>query len=77
MLDKTVPSRDEHAMRLRGDRKARLYERTCGSKKGYRTKRQAIDAAIRVSTLASVQRPYKCPYCQTWHLTGKPEGGGR
>lgn len=46
----------------------------CGRKLYYATKELAMARALKsVACGAPMLRAYKCPYCEGWHLTSKPE----
>lgn len=50
-------------------------ERKCGDKRRYPTKKQAVDAATAIfrKTDHGFQTPYKCFYCNDWHIGHLPK----
>lgn len=50
----------------------RVY--SCDSKRAYATWRDARGAALhRIKAAREPIRPYKCRFCQWWHIGHKPE----
>lgn len=47
----------------------------CLGKDRYRTEGDALAACARYAKRALALRPYKCPYCSGWHITGKHASG--
>lgn len=47
-----------------------LESRVCG----YKTKRSAADAALYVNTSAEPLKPYRCPFCDCFHVGHEPTG---
>ena len=55
----------------------KFVDRSCGGKTEYKDQALAVDAARQLREWDGARlKPYKCPFCQGWHLTSRGKGVG-
>ena len=64
----------QHQKKRRIEREKELERKACTSKNRYASKREAEEAIIACAAYGTRGlHSYRCPYCNGWHLTSKPE----
>ena len=64
----------QHQRKRQIDREKALERKACTSKNRYTSKREAEEAIVACAAYGTRGlHSYRCPYCDGWHLTSKPE----
>ena len=64
----------EHQQKKRAEKEAALRKKACESKNRYISKSEAEAAISACASYGTTGlHSYRCPYCDGWHLTSKPE----
>ena len=73
-MDNLFASEGKRQQKNRAEKEAALRKKACESKNRYTSK---SDAEVAITSCASYGttglHSYRCPYCNGWHLTSKPE----
>ena len=73
-MDNLFASEGKRRQKNRAEKEAALRKKACESKNRYTSKSNS-EAAITSSASYGTTglHSYRCPYCNGWHLTSKPE----
>lgn len=73
-MDSLFASEGERQKNKRAEKEAALRKKACESKNRYISKSEAEAAISECASYGTTGlHSYRCPYCDGWHLTSKPE----
>ncbi len=73
-MDSLFASEGERQKNKRAEKEAALRKKACESKNRYTSKSEAEAAISECASYGTTGlHSYRCPYCDGWHLTSKPE----
>lgn len=73
-MDDLFAQENARQERQREEHDATLRQKACESKNRYAFKSEAEDAIASCAEHGTIGlHAYRCPYCNGWHLTSKPE----
>lgn len=73
-MDSLFASEGERQQKKRAEKEAALRKKACESKNRYMSKSEAEAAISACASYGTTGlHSYRCPYCDGWHLTSKPE----
>ena len=73
-MDDLFAKEGQRQQKKHEDKEATLRRKACESKNRYTCKADAEDAIVSCASYGTTGlHTYRCPYCNGWHLTSKPE----
>lgn len=73
-MDNLFASEGKRQQKNRAEKEAALRKKACESKNRYTSKSDAEAAITSCASYGTTGlHSYRCPYCNSWHLTSKPE----
>jgi hypothetical protein len=73
-MDNLFASEGKRQQKNRAEKEAALRKKACESKNRYTSKSDAEAAITSCASYGTTGlHSYRCPYCNGWHLTSKPE----
>ena len=73
-MDSLFANEGKRQQKNRAEKEAALRRKACESKNRYTSKSEAEAAISECASYGTTGlHSYRCPYCDGWHLTSKPE----